>query len=377
MIECCGDNERATKLLSSVIAGKARRSVASGDNPGIAGRGACVEVILTRPVMAQLRQRLVETDQRLLEVFEQLEAPCELLTAAMEMTGIGLEPSTLEKLRRRMQTRLIELEAEAQEAAGGRRFALSSTEEVAKVLFKDLRLPPDPDHVRRIHGRVTCPTNKTVLSKLSRLHPLPDIIMQWRKLSSALTKSLLGVHSAATSLPQPPFRGQQTSRVFFECALIATGRIAVVRPALQLVPKDIQEVDKGQLTLEEDDDVDSTDATLAKFSLRQMFVAAPGCLLLTVDYSQIELRIIAHLSGDSALLTALQDSSSDVFRRLTAEWSGVNVDQVTDEQRANTKQLVYAMLYGIGTKSLASVCFVLFPLFFFINFCSPCLFSRA
>ena len=216
-----------------------------------------------------------------------------------------------------------------------------------------------------------------MLEKLKPVHPLPGLILEWRRVSSTVTKTVFPLskdvvcHKDLGSL-----RIHSTYHVH-----TATGRVATSDPNLQMVPK---EYDVGTVSslatlfqsartsadvcsllsesqcyrgacsfLEsEAEKVSQSHSPKSSVNMRSVFVPFPGGVFLAADYSQLELRILAHMSGDLKLQQVL-NSEGDVFKIIAGEWLGVPVDQVTAEDRQNAKQICYGMVYGIGAKALA------------------------
>lgn len=167
--------------------------------------------------------------------------------------------------------------------------------------------------------------------QIKRDHPLPEIILQWRKLNSIVTKTLYPLLAP----------GQTSGRLFISSVIhTATGRISMHEPNLQNVPRDFEIViDKKK------------PGVSTSVSMRLAFVPGRGKVFVSADYCQLELRILAHLAKDSVLCSNL-NSSSDVFCTIAATWNQVAESDVTTEQRQWAKQVCYGMIYGMGAKAL-------------------------
>lgn len=252
------------------------------------------------------------------------------------------------------------------------------------MLFLELHLPPNGDvngskskktlgYGRRGGGRVRLgkqfSTTKDVLEKLRPLHPLPGLILEWRRITNALTKVVFPLqrekkHHSALSMDRIyPIAQTHT----------ATGRVNFTEPNIQNVPKDF-EIHMATVVCESPPSQGSCRTATKKgkkrhsvvpsgaaagsgqgpafsVSMRHAFVPFSGGMILAADYSQLELRVLAHLSKDQRLLQVL-NGGADVFRCIAAEWKNVDPDSVTDSLRQQAKQICYGIIYGMGAKSL-------------------------
>lgn len=253
----------------------------------------------------------------LYDLFTKLELPLVEVLAAMEATGICVDVERLAALSNRYEQKLAELEAEIYRLAG-RTFNIASTQQTQQVLFSELKLPT---RRRTLTG---ASTNVEVLAELARLHPLPARIIEYRqyaKLKSTYVDAL------------PALVNPRTGRVHasFHQAVAATGRLSSSNPNLQNIPVRTEE---GR-------------------AIRAAFVPGePDWKLLTADYSQIELRILAHFSQDEALLEAFA-RDEDIHARVAAEVCGVPLSNVTDEMRRRAKAVNFGVIYGQSPAGLA------------------------
>ncbi len=220
-------------------------------------------------------------------------------------------------------------------------------------------------------------SNKEALIRLKQYHDLPEVILEWRKLNNAITKVVFPMNKAASAC-DPDIGGR---RVYTRCSTqTATGRVSLHEPNIQNIPRDfevavtpallekalgIEEARQLELSLTAASTASLTanvSTLLSSYievepthqytlSMRHAVVAREGFLILAADYSQLELRILAHLSGDEKLSAALDDGK-DVFKAIAAEWKRVDVSEVTADMRQEAKQICYGMIYGIGAKSL-------------------------
>ena len=347
---------------------------------------ASAESILSFLLMSKL-ETLLEAEG-LYKPFIDVEMPSLLALTKMELNGIGFSAEECNLQKETLQARLTELEREAYTLAR-RSFSLTSPEDVAQVLFIELQLPSGTSegkqktlgpNSRRSKKRLQhLSTAKDVLEKIRSLHPLPGIVLEWRRISSTLTKMVFPLFKEAV-----PHNCTQSFRIHPTCQIhTATGRVAVSDPNLQMVPKEydigprmgIPKFTLGSAALTTTGDgllsesqclevcqssgrnsnhhphSSEAHSTPSSVCMRNVFTPFPGSVFLAADYSQLELRILAHMSGDEKLRRFL-NGEGDVFKMIAGEWLGVSPSSVTDKQRQETKQVCYGMIYGIGAKAL-------------------------
>ena len=275
-----------------------------------------------------------------------IEMPSILCLTKMEMNGIGVCQEQCRLYKARLQDHLHKLEQKAHKFAE-QKFSLSSPAEVARVLFVDLKLPADDN--KSVHTKFTTKQLghismcKEVLEKLSALHPLPVVIMEWRTVAMTLSTVIDPLEREMIYSTN-----KDLVRIYVTCHThTATGRVTVTKPNLQSVPRDYQLCYEGDTS----DPLPADQHTCV--SIRNMFVAAPGYVLLSADYSQLELRMMVHLSGDKSLWRALM-GSQDVFKVMASDWLGIPLAQLTDQHRQQAKSICYGLMYGMGTKSFAA-----------------------
>ena len=347
---------------------------------------ASAESILSYLLMSKLETLLKA--EGLYEPFVDVEMPSLLTLTKMELNGIGFSAEECDLQKEILQARLTELEREAYTLAR-RSFSLTSPEDVAQVLFIELKLPSGVSegkqktlgpNSRRTKKRLQhLSTAKDVLEKIKSLHPLPGIVLEWRRISSTLTKIVFPLFKEAV-----PHNCTQSFRIHATCLIhTATGRVAVSDPNLQMVPKEydigprmsipkftlgsVALTTRGEGLLSESQCLEAcqssgtnsnhrprsseTHSTPSSVCMRNVFVPFPGSVFLAADYSQLELRILAHMSGDEKLQRFL-NGEGDVFKMIAGEWLGVSPSSVTSKQRQEAKQVCYGMIYGIGAKAL-------------------------
>jgi DNA polymerase-1 len=255
------------------------------------------------------------TTDGLMPLYRDLELPLEELLGKMERAGVRIDIARLKGLSDGFVDEIAALEKRAHEAAG-RPFLLSSPQQVAELLFKDLALPV-------IKRTKTGPsTDVHVLEALADRHDVPALILEHRTLTK-LKNTYLDV------LPQL-VDAEQRVHTHFNQAVAATGRLSSSDPNLQNIPI----------------------RTALGRRIRDAFVAKDGCVLVSLDYSQIELRILAHVSRDPVLVDTFR-KNEDVHRRTAAEIFGVAAETVTKDQRTAAKSINFGLLYGMGVVRLA------------------------
>ena len=260
----------------------------------------------------------------------------------------------------------------------GRHFSFSSPADVCKVLYHELRLPVNGDPkltlkmVRPGRQGIKLSATKDILEKLiGRGHTLPALLLEHKRLSHALSSTVAPLLTVAR--PHPALT---VPRVYpTAVSHTATGRVSLHEPNLQNIPRDFELVLTEELRAAALGRragrrrrgnssslalsplallLGPPDTAASTVSLRHAIIPAEGNLLLSADYSQIELRLLAHLSGDEALCATLR-KGGDVFRSLAAELQGCGEPEVTVAQRQEAKQTVYGLIYGMGDRALADL----------------------
>lgn len=262
-----------------------------------------------------LEKRLLETG--VMELFNDIEIPLAGVLADMEMAGVKVDTDILEGLSKEMNRDMTAI-CRRIYAIAGEEFNINSPKQLAVILFDKLGLKP----VKRTKTGYS--TDEGVLTELALRHELPAEILAYRqlaKLKSTYVDALLG-------LIHPVTGRVHTS---FSQAVTATGRLSSSKPNLQNIPI---RTEMGQ-------------------RIREAFVAEAGCVLLSADYSQIELRILAHMSGDEVLIEAFQ-RGEDIHTRTAAEIFGLSPEEITPEMRRRAKAVNFGIVYGISPFGLAS-----------------------
>jgi DNA polymerase-1 len=233
----------------------------------------------------------------------------------MEKTGIELDTVFLKNMAAELDARLKDLEVEIYQAAG-RKFNINSTQQLSDLLFNILHLSPPNRRKKTSSGHFS--TSADVLEELRGQHPMVDHVLDYRELAK-----LKSTYVDALPLEINPHTGRVHTS--FNQTGSVTGRLASSDPNLQNIP---------------------TRTELGR-TVRRGFVAGPGKLLLSVDYSQIELRIVAHMSGDEAMLAAFR-AGQDIHAATAAAILGREVDQVSKDERRHAKAINFGLIYGMS-----------------------------
>ena len=277
-----------------------------------AAEDADITLRLHRAIFPALAQSVQQ-----LSVFNNIEMPLLPVLASMEQTGVLIDGDILAEQSQSLGQRLAELEIEAHNLAG-KSFNLSSPKQLQQILFEDLKIP-----VIKKTPKGAPSTAEEVLQELALDYPLPKVILENRglsKLKSTYTDKL------------PLMVSQKTGRLHtsYHQAVTATGRLSSTDPNLQNIPIRSEQGRK----------------------IRQAFIAPQDYKIVAIDYSQIELRIMAHLSADKGLVTAFSEGK-DIHRATAAEIFAVDLGEVTTEQRRSAKAINFGLIYGMSAFGLA------------------------
>ncbi|MFM0322272.1 DNA polymerase I [Caballeronia glebae] len=260
----------------------------------------------------------VAQEEGLLRVYRDIEMPTSRVLRKMERNGVLIDRTRLETQSNEIGKRLIDLQAQAYELAGGE-FNLGSPKQIGQIFFEKLQLPV----VKKTPSGAPS-TDEEVLQKLADDYPLPKVLLEHRglsKLKSTYTDKL------------PRMVNASTGRVHtnYAQAVAVTGRLSSNEPNLQNIPVRTGEGRR----------------------IREAFIASPGCKIVSADYSQIELRIMAHISGDGSLMRAFKEGE-DVHRATASEVFGVTPLEVDHDQRRIAKVINFGLIYGMSSFGLAS-----------------------
>ncbi|MDY6927036.1 MAG: DNA polymerase I [Pseudomonadota bacterium] len=259
----------------------------------------------------------VAAEDTLKKILQEIEVPLASILARMEQQGVLIDSQQLSQQSQQLATRIMELEKEVHEMAG-EAFNLGSTKQLQHILFEKMELP-----VVKKTPKGAPSTSEEVLQELALDYPLPALIMEYRgltKLKNTYTDKL------------PKMINHRTGRVHtsYHQAVTATGRLSSTDPNLQNIPIRNEEGRR----------------------VRKAFIAREGYKIVAADYSQIELRIMAHLSGDKGLLDAFAHGK-DIHRATASEVFNVAEDDVTDNQRRSAKAINFGLIYGMSAFGLA------------------------
>ena len=299
------------------IAGKGTKQLTFNQVPiEQAAPYAAEDAEVTLRLHQMLSEKLNQTPS-LSTLYRELEMPLVPVLSRIERNGALVCRDTLASHSQELGERILSLEAKAHELAGGS-FNLGSPKQLGEILFNQLELP-----VLRKTPKGAPSTAEEVLAELALDYPLPAVLMEYRslsKLKSTYTEKL------------PEMIDARTGRVHtsYHQAVTATGRLSSSDPNLQNIPIRTEEGRR----------------------IRQAFIAEPGCKIVAADYSQIELRIMAHLSQDEGLLNAFANEL-DVHSATAAEVFGVGIDAVSGDQRRKAKAINFGLIYGMSAFGLA------------------------
>jgi DNA polymerase-1 len=259
----------------------------------------------------------IERDEKMCRIYREIEIPVMHVLAQIERNGVLLDVNLLGDLSREFGGKMLELEAKAHQAAE-QPFNLNSPKQIQEILFDRLQLP-----VIKKTPSGTPSTDEDVLAQLALDHPLPKLILEYRglsKLKSTYTDKLADMINPATG----------RVHTSYSQAVAVTGRLSSSEPNLQNIP------------------IRTTEGR----RIREAFIPAAGCKIVSADYSQIELRIMAHISRDEGLLSAFADGR-DIHRATAGEVFGIAPDELTVEQRRYAKAINFGLIYGMSAFGLS------------------------
>jgi DNA polymerase-1 len=298
------------------LIGKGKKQIAMDEVPAQdVCTYACEDADVAWHLAGVLRPRLDESE--LSDLYDTLEVPLIDVLRDMEWTGVPVDVKLLESLGDGMQTRIDDLRGQIFEAAG-EEFNLDSTQQMGVVLFDKLGLPVQK------RTKTGYSTDQGVLETLRAFHPLPRLVLEYRQLTK-----LKGTYVDALPLLVSPRTGR--IHASFNQTVTATGRLSSSDPNLQNIP--IRTEEGGRI--------------------REAFVTgSPDAVLLSADYSQIELRILAHYTGDPELIAAFE-RGEDIHAFVAAQIHGLDPDDVTPEMRRQAKAVNFGIMYGLSPFGLA------------------------
>ena len=254
------------------------------------------------------------------KIYDDIEEPLIRVLSAMELAGVKVDVASLRDFAAGLRSKMLAREAEIREIAGNSQLNVASPKQMGELIFEQLKLDPQA----KKSSRGAWPTDEETLSYLADRHPVIDALLDYRGLRKLLSTYIE---------PLPGYISERDGRVHttFNQALTATGRLSSSNPNLQNIPIRTEE---GR-------------------EIRKAFVpGAPGRVMMSADYSQIELRVMAHLCGDEHMLSAFREGM-DVHAATASKIFGVPVGEVTAEQRRMAKTANFGIMYGISSFGLA------------------------
>ena len=299
------------------ICGKGAKQISFAEVPvDVATQYAAEDADITLQLHLELSKKLQEHQQQL-KVYREIEMPLIQVLAKMEQTGVLVDSKTLEKQSEELSIKIAQLEQQAYELVG-REFNLNSPKQLQEILFEEQNIP-----VIKKTPTGQPSTSEDVLQELAEEHELPRIIIENRSLSKLKS-------TYTDKLPQEI--NPKTGRIHtsYHQAVTTTGRLSSSNPNLQNIPIRTEEGRK----------------------IRQAFVAPKGFKIMAADYSQIELRIMAHLSKDEKLLDSFS-RDQDVHSRTASQVFDVAIEEVNKEQRRAAKAINFGLMYGMSAFGLA------------------------
>lgn len=304
-------------ILYEDIAGKGQKQIPFNQiTIDQASPYAAEDADITLQLHQYLWPKLCE-NKKLQHIYETLEIPLLPVLSQMERNGVVVDADMLEKQSQQLESNMINLEQQIYQLTG-KAFNINSPKQLQTILFQDIGLQ---SRAKTPKGDLS--TSESVLQELAYEHELPGLILKHRSLNKLKT-------TYTDTLPKQINRHSQRVHTSYHQAVASTGRLSSSAPNLQNIPI----------------------RTKQGRRIRQAFIAPPEHLLVTADYSQIELRIMAHLSQDDSLLEAFRQQQ-DVHVRTAAECFGIPLEQVSREQRRAAKAINFGLIYGMSAFGLA------------------------
>uniref|UniRef100_A0A2A4JFN8 DNA-directed DNA polymerase family A palm domain-containing protein n=1 Tax=Heliothis virescens TaxID=7102 RepID=A0A2A4JFN8_HELVI len=289
---------------------------------------------LLKQCWAKLYAMLAEDN--LWKVFVEIEMKLLPIIAGMECRGLCIDMSKLKSMEEVLLNRMKAVEQQCYKAAG-KVFQINSAVQVRAILYDELQLDAKCNvRIRETLCKGAKSTSETMLRSLMNEHPLPKLIMEYRHLHKAHATFLAGIAQHIKDGVVRPTWVQTAA---------ATGRIASNNPNLQAIPK----APFDCVMFPEAGDTDNS-----QLMFRSIYVSRPGFSLVAADFRHVECRVFAHAAADAGLLRALADHP-DLFRALAQHWLKKPEAEIVPEERERTKRLVYASLYGAGTRKLMEI----------------------
>ncbi|MGB5540197.1 MAG: DNA polymerase I [Gammaproteobacteria bacterium] len=306
-----------TTIKFEEVAGKGKNQLTFNEIPlETAAPYAAEDADITLRLHAAMWPQLAR-EPGLETIYRDIEIPLVTVLSDMEQTGVAIDTGMLAQHSHQLAKRIVDIEQEAYREAG-QPFNLGSPKQIQELLFEKLQLPVLAKTPTGVPS-----TAESVLAELALDYPLPRLILEYRSLSKLKS-------TYTDRLPEQVCPSTGRVHTSYHQAVAATGRLSSSDPNLQNIPVRTEEGRR----------------------IRQAFVAGEGCVLLAADYSQIELRIMAHLSSDPGLLAAFS-AGEDVHRATAAEVFGVAPETVSSDQRRSAKAINFGLIYGMSAFGLA------------------------
>jgi DNA polymerase-1 len=314
-----GDTQIAAYLLDPGRSGYEIADLAEeqGVDPAVQADPETAALVAAAGTQLAIHARLAEriAAREMTSLYTDIELPLVPVLAEMERCGVQVDSYRLAEIAAKLRDQVDELEQEAYELAGGP-FTIGSPKQLGEVLFERLGLPADRK------GKTGYSTDARVLAKIRHLHPIVDVVESWREQSKLLSTYLD---------PLPGLVGEDGRlHTYFSQTTAATGRLSSIRPNLQNIPI----------------------RTPLGREIRGAFIASSGFCIVSADYSQVELRILAHLSGEPALREAFA-RGEDIHRATAAEVLGKPAEELTSTERNRAKAVNFGIIYGISSFGLS------------------------
>jgi DNA polymerase-1 len=309
-------NHRMTEIVDLI--GKGKNQITMAEVPiETAAEYAADDAAVVLRLIPSLTEELEERES--LSLFMELEMPLINVLADMEMTGISLDTDFLKTMSLRLGSRLQEIEDSISDQVGVS-FNINSPQQLSKILFETLKLDPPAGTRKTTSGLYS--TAAGVLDSMRDVHPVVNLILEHRELSKLKS-------TYVDTLPLQVNPKTQRVHTSFNQAGSRTGRLASSNPNLQNIP---------------------IRTTIGR-EVRNAFIASPGNHLLAVDYSQVELRIVAHMANDEAMKAAF-NAGQDIHATTAAAIYKIDLDAVTREQRRHAKAINFGLIYGMSAYGL-------------------------
>jgi len=299
------------------VAGKGAKQIGFAEVPiEQAAQYAAEDADITLALHQVLAPKLAE-HEKLVVLYDNIEIPILSVLSRMERTGVLIDSDMLAQQSMELANHIMAIEQQAHEMAG-QSFNIASPKQIQEILYDKLNLP-----ILKKTPKGQPSTAESVLQELAEDYPLPELILKHRSMSK-----LKSTYTDKLPLQISPKTGRVHTS--YHQAVAATGRLSSSNPNLQNIP--VRSVEGRKI--------------------RQAFIAPEGYKVVAADYSQIELRIMAHLSGDEGLLDAFA-KGEDIHKATAADVFGVNIDQVTNDLRRSAKAINFGLIYGMSAFGLA------------------------